>query len=126
MKIKEVIVVKTTCKTRIFTWSNQRVGATSIFSRLEWFLAHSSLLDGNLIISSKIIPKLSSDHHPIALLFEKEEELGPIPFQFSHFGSKEMDLWPQFIRLGPNLLMALPVLSGEEIKGNKKFAEIVA
>ena len=109
-----------------FTWSNQRVGAAIIFSRLDQFLVHSSLLDGNLIISSKILPKLSSDHHPIAQLFEKEEELGPIPFQFSHFGSKEMDLWPQFIRLGPNLLMALPVLSVAEIEGNKKCAEIVA
>ena len=72
MKIMEVIVVKTTCKTGNFTWSNQRVGATSIFSRLDWFLVHNSLLDGNLIISSKILPKLSSNHHPIALLFEKE------------------------------------------------------
>ena len=69
-------------KTGRFTWSNQRVGAASIFARLDRFLVQSSLLDGNQIISSKILPKLSSDHHPIALVFEKEDELGPIPFRF--------------------------------------------
>ena len=55
-----------------FTWSNQRAGAASMFARLYQFLVQSSLLDGNLIISSKILPKLSSNRHPIALLFEKE------------------------------------------------------
>ena len=60
-------------KTGCFTWSNQRFGATSIFARLDRFLVQSSLLDGNQLIYSKILPKLSSDHHPIALVFEKEE-----------------------------------------------------
>jgi len=69
-------------KTGCFTWSNQRVGCASIFARLDRFLVQSSLLDGNQIISSKILPKLSSDHHPIALVFEKEDQLGPIPFCF--------------------------------------------
>ena len=63
-----------------FTWSKHRVGAASISARLDRFLVHSSLMDGKLIISSKILPKLSSNHHPITLLFEKEEELGPILF----------------------------------------------
>ena len=66
-----------------FTWSNHRVGATSISARLDLFLVHNSLLDGKSIISSKILPKLMSNHPPISLLFEKEEELGPIPFRFS-------------------------------------------
>ena len=66
-----------------FTWSNNRVGATSIFFRLDRFLVHSSLLDSKLIISTKILPKLSSDHQPITLQFEIEEELGPIPFRFN-------------------------------------------
>ena len=65
-----------------FTWSNHRVGVASIFSRLDRFLVHSSLMDGKLIISSKVLPNLSSDHHPITLQFEKEEELDPIPFRF--------------------------------------------
>ena len=56
-----------------YTWTNNRVGASSIFARLDMFLFQSSLLDGNQLISSKILPKLLSDHHPIALVFEKED-----------------------------------------------------
>ena len=66
-----------------FTWSNHRVGVARIYTNLNHFLVHSSLLNGNLFISSKILPKLSSDQHPITLLFEIEEELDPIPFRFS-------------------------------------------
>jgi len=35
------------------------------------------------IIITKILPKLASDHKPIQLLLEDEEDLGPIPFRFS-------------------------------------------
>ena len=70
-------------KLRHFTWSNHRVGAASISTRFDRFPVHNSLLDGKTIISTKILPKLMSDHHPISLLFEKEEELGPIPFKFN-------------------------------------------
>ena len=66
-----------------YTWSNNRVGLANISARLDKFLIQSSLLDGQSIISSKILPKLLSDHHPISLIFEKEDELGPIPFRFS-------------------------------------------
>ena len=66
-----------------FTWSNHKVGATSISAKLDRFLVHIPLIDGKSIVSTKILPTLSSDHHPISLLFEKEEELGPIPFRFS-------------------------------------------
>ena len=65
-----------------FTWSNHRVGVASISARLDRFLVHSSMLDGKNIISSKILPNLMSDHHPISLLIEKEEALGSIPFRF--------------------------------------------
>jgi len=34
------------------------------------------------IISSKILPKLTSDHIPILLNLEEEENMGPIPFRF--------------------------------------------
>ena len=64
-----------------FTWSNHRVGVANIYARLDRFLVHSTLMDGK-IISSKILPKIMSDHHPISLLFEFEENLGPIPFKF--------------------------------------------
>ncbi|WP_151816483.1 hypothetical protein, partial [Acinetobacter seifertii] len=35
------------------------------------------------IIITKILPKLTSNHKPIQLLLEDEEDLGPIPFRFS-------------------------------------------
>ena len=66
-----------------FTWSNNQVGSTNMSARLNRFLVHSNLLDGKAIISSKNLPKISSDHHPISLLFENEDDLGPIPFWFS-------------------------------------------
>ena len=66
-----------------FTWSNHRAGAANIFARLDRFLVHFLLIDGKNIISSKILPKLSSDHNPVSLLLEKDEELGPILFKFS-------------------------------------------
>ena len=50
-----------------FTWSNQRVGAASIFSRLDQFLVHGPLLDRKWMISTKILPKLMSNHHLITL-----------------------------------------------------------
>lgn len=37
----------------------------------------------NLLISTKILPNLSSDHKPIQLLLAPEEDLGPIPFKFN-------------------------------------------
>ena len=66
-----------------FTWSNNKVGVANIAACLDMFLVHSSLMDGKFIISTKIFPKLTSNHHPISLMFEKEEDLGPIPFRFS-------------------------------------------
>ena len=53
------------------TWSNKRLGVGHIATRLDRFLIHSSLLLLPLNISSKIIPWGISDHHPIALSFDK-------------------------------------------------------
>ena len=66
-----------------YTWSNHRVGAANISSRLDQFLVYNNLIDGKTTISTKILPKLTSDHHPISLLFEKEQDLGPISFRFN-------------------------------------------
>ena len=66
-----------------FTWSNNIVGDTNITACLDMFLVQSSLMEGKFIISTKILPKLTSDHHPISLMFEEEENLGPIPLCFS-------------------------------------------
>ena len=66
-----------------YTWSNHRAGAANISARLDRFLINSSLIDVQSLVSTKILPKLSSDHHPISLLFKREDDLGPIPFRFS-------------------------------------------
>ena len=66
-----------------FTWSNNRLGAANISARLDHFLVQSSLLADKTIISSSILPKITSDHKLILLQIENEEDLGPIPFRFS-------------------------------------------
>ena len=65
-----------------FTWTNNRTIAANISSRLDRFLVQSSLLLDKKIISSSILPKITSDHKPIMLQIEDEETLAP-----SHFGS---------------------------------------
>ena len=66
-----------------YTWTNNRMGSNHIAAPLDRFLNQSSLLLENLLISTKILPKLSSDHEPIQLIMAPEEDLGPIPFKFS-------------------------------------------
>ena len=39
-------------------------------------------MTGKKIISSNILPKITSDHKPTMLHIEEEEDLGPIPFRF--------------------------------------------
>jgi len=46
-------------------------------------LVQRTLLMERKLISTAILPKLTSDHKPILLLLEEEEKLGPIPFRFS-------------------------------------------
>ena len=94
-----------------YTWSNNRIGLANISVKIDRFLIHSSLLDGQSIISSKIMPKLLSDHHPILLIFEKEDELGPIPFRFSPLWIKRdgfMDIvgqaWSQYVDSSPSFV----------------------
>ena len=66
-----------------FTWSNNRLGEANISARLDRFLVQSSLLADKTVISSSILPKITSDHKLILLQIENEEDLGPIPFRFS-------------------------------------------
>ena len=47
------------------------------------FLVHNTLLDGKSIISLKKLLKITFDHHPISLLFEKKKDIGTIPFRVS-------------------------------------------
>lgn len=69
-------------KTGLYTWKNNKIGMDHILARLDRFLLRSTLLSEKKIISTKILPKLTSDHKPILLLLEEEENLGPIPFRF--------------------------------------------
>ena len=94
-----------------YTWSNNRVGSACISARLDRFLVHCSLIDGKNIISTEILPKLTSDHHPISLLIEKEEELGPIPFRFSPLWIERVEImdvvtqaWSQYVAGSPSFV----------------------
>ena len=71
----------------------------------------STLLDNNFIISSKILPKTSSDQHPISLLLKNEEDYGPIPFRFSplwierdRFLNTVKKAWSQFVDGSPSFV----------------------
>ena len=66
-----------------YTWTNNRVGAANISARLDIFLVQISLLEGEILISSEILPKLTSDNHPISLVLKEEEGLIHIPFCFN-------------------------------------------
>ena len=94
-----------------FTWNNNRTGSASILARLDRFFVQSSLLDSNLIISSKLLPKTSSDHHPISLLVKEEEDYGPIPFHFSPmwiecqgFLETMSEVWMQYVDGSPSFV----------------------
>eukprot|EP00253_Pinus_taeda_P022852 PITA_22852 len=66
-----------------YTWTNNRVGEDHIAARLDRILVQGTLMLNNKIITTKILPKLTSDHKPVQLILEDEEDLGPIPFRFS-------------------------------------------
>ena len=68
-------------------------------------------MDGNILVSTKMMPNLASDHHPISLLLEEEENLGPIPVRFSPlwieregFWETVSQVWSQFVEGSPNFL----------------------
>lgn len=49
----------------LYTWSNNRVGTDHISARLYRFMVQSSIMMKKKIITTKILPKLASDHKPI-------------------------------------------------------------
>jgi hypothetical protein len=77
----------------IYTWTNNRVGPDHISARLDRFLVQSSIMMNKKIITTKILPKLASNHKPIQLLVEEEEDLGPIPFRFSPLWIERVDFF---------------------------------
>ena len=83
-----------------FTWSNHRVGAANIFARLDHFLVHSYLLDGKSILFTKILPKISQIIIALLCYLKKKRRWVQFPSGLAHFGSKELDSWKWFLRLG--------------------------
>ena len=67
-----------------FTWTNKRRGPGHISARLDRYLVQSSFLTFGLLAASKILANYTSDHKPILLELSLGENLGPIPFRFSH------------------------------------------
>jgi exonuclease III len=51
----------------LYTWTNNRMGEEHISARLDRFLVQSTLLLERKLISTAILPKLTSDHKPILL-----------------------------------------------------------
>ena len=96
--------------------------ATSILDHLDRFLVQSSLLVGNSLISSKILHKLTSDHHPIALIIEEEENIGPIPLRFSPRWIKKDGFWETMICAWSQLVDGSPSYVWEHKLKRLKFA----
>jgi hypothetical protein len=48
----------------LYTWTNNRLGDDHISACLDRFLIQSSFLQERRIISTKILPKMTSDHTP--------------------------------------------------------------
>jgi hypothetical protein len=85
-----------------YTWNNKRVGLGHIVARLDQFLVHNSFLSHPGMISSLILPWACSDHRPISLCIEKEENLGPIPFRFNPLWMEDPRFFPLVSNLGVN------------------------
>ena len=105
-----------------FTWSNNRVGSANIAARLDRFLVQSTLMDEKHIISSNIFSKLSLDHHPISLIFEKEDDLGPIPFRFSPLWIDYDSFWDTVHLAWSQYVVGSPNFVWEQKLKNTKFA----
>jgi len=88
-----------------FTWNNRRVGPGHIPAKLDCFLISSSFLSLPNSFSYSIFPWACSDHHPISLYFEKEENLGLSPSNLIPFGWRGQIYSPLFLAHGFNVFM---------------------
>lgn len=70
-------------KNGLYTWTNNRVGAEHISAWLEIFLLQSTFIFEKKIISTKILPKWTSDHKPILLFSGRRRKfkVNPLPVQ---------------------------------------------
>ena len=79
-------------------------------------------MDGNVLISSKIFPKLSSDHHPISLLLEEEENLGPILFWFNPLWIEREGFWDIITQVWSHFIVGSPSFIWEQMIKLTKIA----
>lgn len=107
-------------KKGLYTWSNNRAGAEHISTCLGRFLIQSSFLSKKKIISTKILPKLTFDHKPILLLFEEEEKLGPIPFQFNPLWSNGEGFMDTIMKAWSILVLGSPNVWEQKLKDTKR------
>ena len=79
-------------------------------------------MDGNILISTKILPKLTSDHHPISLLLEEEENLGPISFWFNPLWIKREGFWETVTQVWSQFVDGSPIFVQEQNLKLTKYA----
>ena len=79
-------------------------------------------MEGKIIISSKIWPKLTSNHHPISLLLEEEEDLGPIQFYFSPLWIERDGLWETVTQAWSQYVEGSPIYVWEQKLKRTKYA----
>ena len=79
-------------------------------------------MDGKFIISTKFFPKLTSDHHPISMMFEKLEDLGPIPFHFSPLWIERDEFWDIVTQVWSQFVVGSPCFVWEHKLKNTKLA----
>lgn len=70
-------------KKGLYTWTNNKTGEDHISAKLDRFLVQNTMLSERRLISTAILPELTSDHKPTLLLLEEEENLGPILLRFN-------------------------------------------
>ena len=97
------------------------MGFANTVSRLDRFLVHSSFMDGKFIITTNILPKLSSNHHPISLNFEKENDLGLIRFRFSPLWIERDGFWDTVYQAWSPYVVGSPCFVWEQKLKTTKF-----
>jgi exonuclease III len=77
----------------LYTWNNIRARPSHITARLDRFLIRNYFLSYPDKSSSMILLWAGSDHRPISLAFESQENRGPIPFIFNPLWMDRPDLF---------------------------------
>ena len=81
--ISELDLLDLTLKNGKYTWSNKRMGAGYIATRLDRFLVSATFLIRDLNPDSFTFPLAVSNHKTISLVLATYVNLGPIPFPFN-------------------------------------------